>query len=176
MPKYIVDHIPKTTPHNRRPGISLAPQYLTIHSTGNPGSTAKNERTNLTRKGNNRTASFHLVVDEKEAIECLPLNEVAWHAGDGNNGTGNRRSMGLEISESGNRSKTLQNAIALAAKVLKDNGWNESRLKRHYDWPNSMGIRKDCPQILLKPAERSHSGETWEWFTSEVTCQLQCEG
>lgn len=49
----------------------------------------------------------HLVIDETEAIECIPLNEVAWHAGDGANGTGNRKSIGLQICESGDRVKTL---------------------------------------------------------------------
>jgi N-acetylmuramoyl-L-alanine amidase len=172
MPKYIVDHIPKTTPHNRRPGTPLNPQYLTIHSTGNAGSTAKGERSNLTRRGNEMEVSFHVVVDDKEAIECIPFNEVAFHA----YSSGNRVSIGLEMCESGNRSKTLQNAIALSAKVLKDHGWNESKLRRHYDWPRSNGKRKSCPGILLKPELRKNSWETWEWFISEVKCQLHCEG
>jgi hypothetical protein len=92
MPKYIVDHIPRTTPHNRRPGTSMTPEYLTIHSTGNPTSMAQGERNWLTNTTNQRTASYHLVIDDKNAIECLPFNEMAWHAGDGANGTGNSKS------------------------------------------------------------------------------------
>lgn len=41
---YIIDHIPRNTPYNRRPGLPLDPEYITVHSTGNPGSTARNER------------------------------------------------------------------------------------------------------------------------------------
>ena len=82
--KYTIDHIPLTTPYNRRPGLKMEPEYITIHSTGNPNSTARNERVWLTNPQNDRTASYHVVVDEKEAIEVIPLNEVAWHAGDGN--------------------------------------------------------------------------------------------
>lgn len=80
-------------------------EYLTIHSTGNENSVAKGERAWLTNTANTRTASFHLVVDENNAIECLPFNEMAWHAGDGANGTGNSKSIGLEICESGDRKK-----------------------------------------------------------------------
>jgi len=49
----------------------MTPEYITIHSTGNPTSTARNERAWLTNPNNNVTASWHIVVDEKEAIEDL---------------------------------------------------------------------------------------------------------
>lgn len=176
MPNYIVDHIPETTPHNRRPGTIMTPEYLTIHSTGNLTSMATGERNWLTNTTNQRTASYHLVVDEKKAIECIPLNEMAWHAGDGANGIGNSKSIGLEMCESGNRTKTLINAIALTAKVLKDRGWNVSKLKQHYDWPNRSGKRKQCPRILISPKHRKDHRQTWEWFKSEVKAQLQFIG
>jgi N-acetylmuramoyl-L-alanine amidase len=176
LPNYRVDHIPTTTPHDRRPGTTMIPEYLTIHSTGNENSTAKNERAWLTNTENNLTASFHLVVDENNVIECLPFNEMAWHSGDGTSGTGNSKSIGLEICESGNRKKTLENAVALAAKVLKDHGWNESKLMQHYDWINRKGGRKKCPRIFILPEYRKDKRQTWEWFKSEVKCQLQCKG
>lgn len=74
---YIVDHIPKNTPHNRRPGHPMAATTITIHNTGNPTSTAKNERAWLTNPTNPRTASFHIAVDERDAVEVIPLNENA---------------------------------------------------------------------------------------------------
>ncbi len=89
---------------------------ITIHNTGNPSSTARNERAWLTNPTNTRTASYHIVIDEREAIECLPLNENAWHSGDGSGATsGNRTSIGVEICESGNYAKTLDNAATLVA-------------------------------------------------------------
>lgn len=135
---YRQDHIPKSA--NRRPGRTMKPQFLTIHSTGNPSSTAKNERGWLTNPSNTRTASWHIVVDEREAIEAIPLTEVAYHAG---TAAGNSTSIGLEICESGNREKTLAHAAEVAASILKKYGWGVDRLRRHYDWS-----KKNCPRIL----------------------------
>ncbi|NLJ56951.1 MAG: hypothetical protein GX334_07900 [Firmicutes bacterium] len=42
---YFVDHIPANTPNNRRPGLHLAPEYITIHSTGNPSAVLKEHLT-----------------------------------------------------------------------------------------------------------------------------------
>lgn len=149
---YIVDHIPKSTPHNRRPGIAMTPTTITIHNTGNPSSTARNERGWLTNPANDRTASFHIVVDENEAIECIPLNEVAWHAGDGR-GDGNMKSIAIEICESGNYNKTLENAANLVAKLLRERGWGVDRLRRHWDWS-----RKICPRLM-------YDGGKWTGWT-----------
>lgn len=151
---YKQDHIPKSTQNNRRPTLSLSATTITIHNTGNPSSTAANERAWLTNKTNTRTASYHIVVDEKEAIEVLPLNEVGWHAGDGSRATsGNRTSIGIEICESGNYSKTLDNAIELIVKMLKERGWGIDKLKRHYDWNG-----KNCPRLM------NSDGKWTGWF------------
>lgn len=159
---YVVDHIPKSTPHNRRNGWVMKPKYITIHSTGNPQSTAKNERGWLTNPSNTRQASFHIVVDEREAIECIPLNEVTWHAGDGRNGTGNRKTISIEICESGNREKTLQNAIELTAKLLYERGWGVDKLRRHFDWSG-----KNCPRIL-----NYNNWQGWTKFKNDVQKEL----
>ena len=159
--QYIVDHIPRTTPCNRRPGLSMSPQYITIHSTGNPKSTARNERGWLTNPSNTRTASWHICVDEKEAIEAIPLTEVAWHAGDGS-GQGNRASIGIEICESGNRAKTLENAAKLTAKLLKERNWGVDRLRRHHDWSGKI-----CPRIL-----QPNNWAGWEQFKRDVQKEL----
>ena len=158
---YIVDHIPRTTPCNRRPGLAMVPQYITIHSTGNLNSTARNERGWLTNPSNNVTASWHICVDEREVVEAIPLNEVAWHAGDGN-GQGNRASIGIEICESGDRQKTLENAAQLVARMLKEHGWGVDRLRRHFDWSGKI-----CPRIL---AENGWAG--WEKFKQDVQKEL----
>lgn len=119
----------------------MTPKHITIHSTGNPRSTAQNERDYLVNVANTRQASFHIVVDDKEAIECIPLDEVSWNAGDGYYGTGNRESISIEICESGDRQKTLENAVKVVVKIMNEQ--NITSLKRHYDW--SM---KDCPRIM----------------------------
>ncbi|RJE88638.1 N-acetylmuramoyl-L-alanine amidase [Paenibacillus sp. 1011MAR3C5] len=161
---YKIDHIKMTTPCNRRPGTYMQPEYITIHNTGNPKSTAANERSWLTNPSNNVTASYHIVIDERETIECLPLNEVGWHAGDGKNGTGNRKSIGIEICESGNYAKTLERAVELVARLLKERGWGVDRLRRHYDWSG-----KNCPRLMN--ADEKWTG--WADFKTRVAAKLQ---
>lgn len=144
----------------------MIPEYITIHSTGNLFSTAQNERNWLTDNPNNdRTASYHIVVDEKEAIEVLPLNEVSWNAGDGN-GQGNMASIAIEICESGNRQKTLDNAVKLVAKMLKERKWGVDKLRRHYDWSGKI-----CPRIM-----QPNNWAGWSEFKQDVQKKLSGGG
>jgi N-acetylmuramoyl-L-alanine amidase len=164
---YIVDHIPRSTPNNRRPGLPLNATTITIHNTANSSSTARNERNWLTNPSNSATASYHIVIDQKEAIECIPLTEVAWHAGDGNSATsGNRTSISIEITESGNYSATLANAAALTASMLKERGWGTDRLRRHYDWSG-----KNCPRKMNQDGDWGG----WDSFVAQVNTLLQEE-
>ncbi|MGF9711606.1 peptidoglycan recognition protein family protein [Paenibacillus naphthalenovorans] len=135
---------------------------MTVHNTGNPTSSARGERAWLTNPTNVRQASFHIVVDEREAVECIPLTENAWHAGDGR-GDGNMRSISVEICESGDYAKTLANAAELVARLLKERGWGADRLRRHYDWSGKI-----CPRLM-------YDGGTWiGWaaFKSAVAAKL----
>lgn len=144
----------------RRPGIVMVPQTLTIHSTANTA-TAQNERDNIANNSPELQVSFHLVVDDKEAINCIPQNEVAWHAGDGRKaGGGNMTSISLEICEGGDRSVTLRNAEILAASILKHFGWGVDHLRQHHDWSG-----KNCPRILRDTNQ-------WELFVSEIQKEL----
>lgn len=162
--KYTYDYIPATTPNNRRPRLKMEPSSITIHHTGNPSSTARNERNWLTNPSNTRTASYHIVIDEREAIEVIPLNEVAWHAGDGNRAdSGNRTSIGIEICESGNYEVTLSNTIELVATMLHERKWGVSRLKRHFDWSG-----KNCPRLMN--LDGNWTG--WKQFLNRVQNRL----
>lgn len=154
--EYRKDHMPKG---KIRPGTKLIATSITIHSTGNPSSTAKNERGWLTNPSNDRIASWHICVDEKEAIEAIPLDEVAYHAG---GKTGNSTSIGIEICESGNRKKTLVNAAKLVAGMLKERGWGVDKLKRHYDWSGKI-----CPRILS-----ANNWQGWKEFIEEIKKEL----
>jgi len=136
---YIIDHIPKSK--SKRPGTKMSPLYITIHNNGNPKSTARNERNYLTNPNNTRSASFHIVVDEKEIIEAIPLDEVAYHSG---NSAGNKTSISIEICESGNQAKVIEDATELIAKMLFDRDWETGRLRTHKNWSN-----KNCPRLLL---------------------------
>lgn len=161
---YRKDYIPTTTPCNRRPGLAMHPTTITIHNTGNTASKAANERAWLTNLTNTRTASFHIVVDEYEAIECIPLNESVWHAGDGSGpNSGNRTSISIEICESGDYDKTLDNAAKLVAKMLKERGWGVDRLRRHYDWSGKI-----CPRKMYDGGKWTG----WTEFKNRVATEL----
>ncbi|MFD0712862.1 N-acetylmuramoyl-L-alanine amidase [Paenibacillus sp. GCM10027626] len=150
---YIKDHIPLSTPHRRRQGTKIIPTTITIHNTGNPSSTARNERGWLTNPSNEREASFHIVIDQLEAIECIPTNEKALHAGSAN---GNMTSIGIEICESGDYAKTLDNAAQLVADMLRERGWGTERLRRHYDWSGKI-----CPHLM-------YDGGRWTGWQSFI--------
>lgn len=138
----VKDNIPKTS--NKFTKLNLDWEYITIHNTGNPKSTARNERNYLTNPSNTSTTGFHIVIDAKEAIECIPLNIVAWHAGDGYNGPGNRKSIGIEFCESGDFEKTFRDGAKLVAELLMSKGYGTDRIKKHKDWSGKI-----CPRLII---------------------------
>ncbi|WP_438347284.1 N-acetylmuramoyl-L-alanine amidase [Paenibacillus sp. FA6] len=161
---YRKDHLPKGMAYNRRPGLFMSATTITIHNTGNLSSTAANERNWLTNPSNDRQASYHIVIDEREAIECLPLTESAWHSGDGSGSkSGNRTSIAIEICESGNYAKTLDIAVALIANMLKERGWDVDRLRRHWDWSGKV-----CPRLMYDDGKWTG----WIDFKNRVSKEL----
>src|SRR5699024_108104 len=157
----IKDHIPYNTPNNRRPGSQLHATTITVHNTANPKSTAKNERGWLTNPSNDRTASYHYVIDAKDIIEVIPPTEVSYHAGDVN---GNLTSIGVEICES-NYDQSLSNAVKFIAKMLNDRGWGVDRLRRHHDWSG-----KNCPRLM------NNDGQWSGWVSFKNAVQAELEG
>lgn len=154
---YKIDHIPKS--NHKRPGVKMTATSITLHSTANPKSTAQNERDNLAREGNLRSASFHIAVDDKQAIECIPLNEISYHAGVRE---GNNTSISIEICESGDRAKTIQNTVELTAKLLHERKWGVGKLKRHFDWSGKI-----CPRIMS-----ANNWADWNKFKTNVKKEL----
>ncbi|PAE66174.1 N-acetylmuramoyl-L-alanine amidase [Bacillus subtilis] len=120
-------------------------EYITIHNTANDASAA-NEISYM--KNNSSSTSFHFAVDDKQVIQGIPTNRNAWHTGDGTNGTGNRKSIGVEICYSksgGARYKAAEKlAIKFVAQLLKERGWGIDRVRKHQDWNG-----KYCPHRIL---------------------------
>ena len=139
--KIVYDYVPESS--KKRTGRKMTPSTLTIHSTANINSTARNERDYLTNPSNTSSTGYHMVVDEKECICCIPFTEVAYHTGDGANGPGNTTPVAMEIWESGDREKTLRHAAQVAAWFLKGRGWGTDKLRQHHNWSG-----KNCPRIL----------------------------
>lgn len=93
---------------------------------------------------NNYQVSFHLAVDENQAIQGLPFDRNGWHAGDGN-GQGNRKHIGIEIARSTSNdanvfAKAERRAAAVVAKLCQMYGWSTSNVLAHRDFAS-----KNCP-------------------------------
>lgn len=146
--------------HRCRPGNKITVQYICIHSTGNPSSSADSERRWLDNPSNTRQAAWNYCIDEKECVEAIPAGEEAWAQQ-----SGNKSCISLEICESGNRTKTLDRAAEFVAQLLKEKGWGIDRLRRHTDFYSS----KICPAILYK----NGSWKQWEDFKAQVNAKLK---
>lgn len=110
----------------------MQPKGIIVHNTA--GSASALEEANR-MISNNSPISFHVVIDEKEAVECIPFSHNAWHAGDGGYGFANRNLIGIEIARSTSPQdlylKAEANAVVYVAGVLKQYGWDVSRLYKH---------------------------------------------
>ncbi|MCU4825540.1 N-acetylmuramoyl-L-alanine amidase [Bacillus cereus] len=123
----------------------MNPTEITFHNTYNDAP-AINERNNV---ANNSTGtSFHIAVDDKEAIQLIPFNRNAWHAGDGANGRGNRHSIGVEICYSmsgGERYRKAElNAVEIVAQLMIQFDIPISKVKTHQERNG-----KYCPHRML---------------------------
>lgn len=137
---------------------------ITIHSTGNPLSSAQSERKWLDNPTNKRNASWHYCVDQYCAIQAIEDNNEAWHCG---MDYGNMFSIGIEICENGNRLKTLQNAVDLVTDKLIEYNLSITDIKTHYDWTG-----KNCPRILLND-NYIKDGLDWDWFIAQCKEKLE---
>lgn len=139
---------------------AMTAEFIVVHNTANDAS-ANNEISYM--RTNNNKVSFHFAVDDKEVVQGLPLNRNGWHAGDGSNGKGNRKGIGIEIcySKSGGQRfiDAEKNAAKLIAKLLKDYGWDISRVGKHQDRSG-----KYCPHRTLDMG--------WQRFLNMVKAEL----
>jgi N-acetylmuramoyl-L-alanine amidase CwlA len=150
--------------HRVRPGGHYKKTSITIHSTGNAGSSAENERAWLDNQENDRLAAWHFVVGNKKVIQAIPEDEEAWHC---SRSEGNKHSIAIEIIESGDRAAVLNTAAEFTADLLKKYGWEVDKLKRHYDWTG-----KNCPRILIDKGY-IRNGLNWAWYVATVEAYLK---
>ena len=146
--------------YNLKCPYSMKAEYITVHNTYNDAS-AMNEVKYMI--SNNNSTSFHVAVDDIEAVQGIPFNRNAWAAGDGN-GNGNRKSIHIEIcySKSGGEcyKKAEGNAVILIAQMLKERGWGVERVKQHYDWS-----KKNCPH-------RIRDEKRWDSFLNRIKAEM----
>ena len=139
---------------------SMSPIGICIHNTANDAS-AKNEISYM--QSNNNEVSFHIAVDDFEEIQGIPFDRNGWHAGDGENGNGNRNHIAIEICYSkggGDRFiKAEKRAAKVTAQLLKQFGWGINNVKKHQDFSE-----KYCPHRTLDMG--------WERFLNMIQSEL----
>lgn len=131
--KYIVKLINKN-----RPGTPLRARGVVLHETATPGATAEDEYQYFNK--NDVKASAHAFVDNKEIIQTIPYDEVAWHAGP----TANNNYIGIEMCRPKNFDKSYFDSVYwgsvnLVADILFDN----------------LGIREVTKENVISHAEVS---------------------
>ena len=123
----------------------MIPEYITVHNTANDASAMAEISYML---GNNMKTSFHAAVDNERVVTGLPFDRNSWNAGDGGNGTGNRKSISIEICYSKSGGDRFDQAERLAAEyiamLLKQYGWGIDRVRTHQSWSG-----KYCPHRTL---------------------------
>jgi len=169
--------------YGRHKTRSMTPRYITIHSTQNFGSGA-DARTHarLLQRGGLKSThnslgylTWHYSVDESSIYQSLPLNEQGQHAD--YEGTGNRKSIGIEMCENaGNsRSATVDRTARLAAKLMKEFNIPLRNVVPHQHWERirysdkrNLG-HKNCPHFLM---DSGKPGAKWEGFLRKVKSHL----
>jgi hypothetical protein len=145
-----------------RPGILLwggSPNFLIIHGTANRNAgagAAMHNRFLVEQQGGRDNVSFHYVVDDKEVYQNLPMSEVAWQAGDGRNGEGNRDGVAIEICVNPDQDwlTTMYNVGVLTRAIMAATGLGKDRVTQHNRWSG-----KNCPDML-----RANGGAGWQVF------------
>jgi N-acetylmuramoyl-L-alanine amidase len=171
-----VDMVSRGT-HGRKVVRPMTPRYITIHSTQNYSADASRHSLALKRgalrspkrRGGNRIGYliWHYTVDDKVAIQHMPVTEQGEHADF--DGPGNRLSIGIEMCEhrGSNRSATIERTAKLTAKLMHERGIPLSRVKAHYHWPRrgKTPPNKNCPHFLM---DNGRPGAKWRWFLGRV--------
>ena len=141
----LIQSILSNDKYNIKCPYPMNPIGIVVHNTANDAS-AKNEV--AYGKSNNNEVSFHIAVDDIEAIQWIPFDRNTWNAGDGGNGEGDRKYISIEIcySRSGGErfDKAERNCAELVAQLLKEKGWGIDRVKKHQDFSG-----KYCPHRTL---------------------------
>ena len=152
----IVQDLVSESKYNTQCPYHMIPEYITIHNTANDASAA-NEIAYMKRNSYN---SYHFAVDDVEARQGLPLDRNNFSCGDGASGTGNRKSIAIEIcySKSGGARyvQAEENCVQLVAYLLKKYGFGVDRVKKHQEFSG-----KFCPHRIL-------AENRWESFKNRI--------
>ena len=133
---------------NARSGIKMKHiNDIVIHYTGNPGSTAQNNRDYFEKSTTEVCSHFVIGIDGK-IIQCLPLDEMSAASNQRNNDT-----VSIEVchsDESGEFSKKARNSLVEFTAWLCNNfDLSEKNIIRHYDITGKI-----CPKYYVDNEEK----------------------
>ena len=122
-------------------------EYIVIHYTGNDGDTARANANYFKRA--DRDASAHFFVDAKEIVQCVRINDTAYHAGKWDM---NLRSLGVEMcskKDAAGRFFIPQATIELTQELVRELMHKYmiplDHVIRHYDVTS-----KACPEPFVR--------------------------
>jgi N-acetylmuramoyl-L-alanine amidase len=135
------------------------PTTITIHWTGPYPDQSPDIVRNWWLKGPNGRgieASAHFIVKDNRIMQCIPLSEVAWHAGPKANYT----SIGIEVIPANKLGKF--STLSIDTLIYCISTLPKLDLLRHYDWTG-----KDCPLYYTPLSEGGQ--DRWEQLVSTIT-------
>jgi hypothetical protein len=146
---------------------------VTIHNAAEfgVGSGAVYLATMLRTEWTKEFKSWHYAVDEAVITQSIPEEEIAWHAGDGEDGGGTGKTISIEICDNvdGDILLATDRAAALAANILREHGIekavSDETIFQHNHW---SPLSKDCPHEI-----RAGVPYDWDAFVKKVNEFLQ---
>lgn len=135
--------------------------WIVVHETANtaPGAGAlshANYLWNAAQAGTILNTSWHFTMDDKALYQHIPLDEIAYHAGDGSTlptkngiyfGGGNRNGIGIEtsVAQDGDNYRVWQRTAKLSAQLMKQYNLPLTQLAYHQDFSGKI-----CPQSMIR--------------------------
>ena len=148
-----------------RPQIPIEQvNYIAIHYTANPGSTAMSNRNyfeNLATTQENKVSSHFVVGLEGEVVQCIPTSEMSYATNSRNVDT-----ISIECchpDETGQfNDATYSSAVKLTAWLCTRFGLDTDQVIRHYDVTG-----KDCPKYYVE------NPDAWFRMKADIAAQIQ---
>lgn len=150
-----------------RPQISIEQvNYIAIHYTANPGSTAISNRNyfeNLATTQENKVSSHFVIGLDGEVVQCIPTSEISYATNSRNVDT-----ISIECchpDETGQfNTATYDSAVKLTAWLCTRFGLTSDQVIRHYDVTG-----KDCPKYYVE------NPDAWIQMKSDIAAQIQTD-
>jgi len=153
---FVIALIPKDN-NTSRSQLGLISDSITIHNFGDDNKPTAEQVADWIDKAYDRYSSWHFTIGlykgKLTIIQKLPIDEVAWAAGDGKNGPGNRTSLHIECEETKEAEEFMIKFLQLLSKYL-----NITKIVPHKHWTD-----KYCPRMILP---------NWKEFIRKVNGEI----